>query len=204
MNTLNDNNISALEEMKQQMQILQQKIDSQVEINDKQMRRALRSNMSSVMLRQQYGFLLCLIVTPLLPYYIYELQQPLWMVLATLLYMLICDAFEVIAFLHMRRTNRLLSSSLIEAQQSLLSFKRFESRRILYVAPVMVIAFLAIFFYSIYQHGLWGDTTLPFLPLVVGALVGCIIGGGIGVLVFTRPLFRKIDELTQAIDELNS
>lgn len=203
MNTEN-NNISALDEMKQQLQLLQKRLDTQVEINDKQLRRAIHSGMSNMLKREFLGLFLCLILTPLLPLYIHELEQPMWMVIFTLVFMLICDAHQIVEYSYMYRTNRMMSSNLIETQQRLLKYKRLEILYLTYVAPVLVIGFMGTFLYSIYINGLFGDPNTSFLGVVIGGIVGCIIGGTIGIMTFVRPQFRKIDEVTQSIAELET
>lgn len=201
MNTEN-NNISALDEMKQQMQILQNKLDNQVEINDKQLRRAIHSGMSSMLNREMRGLLFSLIFTPLLPLYVYEIEQPMWMVIFTLVFMLLCDVIQIVEYSYMYRTSRMMSSNLIDTQQRLLKYKRLEVLYLTYAAPVMVIGFMGTFLYSVYINGLFGNTTTSFLPAVIGGVIGCIIGGVIGIMVFVRPQFRKIDEVTACIADI--
>lgn len=201
MNTENNTN-TTLDEMKQQLQILQKRLDSQVEINDKQLRRAIHSGMSNMLNREMRGLLLCLILTPLLPFYIHEIGQPLWTVIVSLVFMLLCDLLQIVEYSYMYRTSRMMSHNLVETQQRLLKYKRLEIFYLTYIAPVMVIGFMSTFLYSVHANGLFGDTTMPFIPAVVGGVIGCIIGGAIGIFTFVRPQFRKIDEVTQSIAEL--
>lgn len=202
MNT--ENNYTSLDEMKQQLQILQKRLDTQVEINDKQLRRAIHSGMSNMLNREMLGLLLCLILTPLFPLYIHEIGQPLWTVIFSLVFMLICVTLQIVEYSYMYRTSRMMSNSLVETQQRLLKYKRLEILRLTYIAPVMVIGFMGTFFYSIYTNGLFGETMSSFVPVIIGGIVGGIIGGVIGIMVFVRPQFRKIDEVTASISELET
>ena len=202
MNT--ENNLSSLDEMKQQLQILQKRLDSQVEINDKQLRRAIHSGMSNMLRREFLGLIMCLILTPLFPLYIHEIGQPLWTVIVSLVFMLLCDLLQIVEYSYMYRTSRMMSHSLVETQQRLLKYKRLEIFNLTYIAPVMVIGFMGTFFYSIYTNGLFGETMTSFIPVIIGGVVGGIIGGTIGIMAFVRPQFRKIDEVTQSIADLEN
>lgn len=202
MNT--ENNLSSLDEMKQQLQILQKRLDSQIEINDKQLRRAIHSGMSSMLRREFLGLIMCLILTPLLPLYIHEIGQPLWTVIVSLVFMLLCDLLQIVKYSYMYRTSSMMSHSLVETQQRLLKYKRLEIFYLTYIAPVMVIGFMDTFFYSIYTNGLFGETMTSFIPIIIGGVVGGIIGGTIGIMAFVRPQFRKIDEVTQSIANLEN
>ena len=202
MNT--ENNLSSLDEMKQQLQILQKRLDSQVEINDKQLRRASHRGLSNMLRREFLGLIMCLILTPLLPLYIHEIGQPLWTVIVSLVFMLLCDLLQIVEYSYMYRTSRMMSHSLVETQQRLLKYKRLEIFYLTYIAPVMVIGFMGTFFYSIYTNGLFGETMTSFIPVIIGGVVGGIIGGTIGIMAFVRPQFRKIDEVTQSIANLEN
>lgn len=202
MNT--ENNLSSLDEMKQQLQILQKRLDSQVEINDKQLRRAIHSGMSNMQRREFLGLIMCLILTPLFPLYIHEIGQPLWTVIVSLVFILLCDLIQIVEYSYMYRTSRMMSHSLVETQQRLLKYKRLEIFYLTYIAPVMVIGFMGTFFYSIYTNGLFGETMTSFIPVIIGGVVGGIIGGTIGIMAFVRPQFRKIDEVTQSIADLEN
>lgn len=202
MNT--ENNLSSLDEMKRQLQILQKRLDSQVEINDKQLRRAIHSGMSNMQRREFLGLIMCLILTPLFPLYIHEIGQPLWTVIVSLVFILLCDLIQIVEYSYMYRTSRMMSHSLVETQQRLLKYKRLEIFYLTYIAPVMVIGFMGTFFYSIYTNGLFGETMTSFIPVIIGGVVGGIIGGTIGIMAFVRPQFRKIDEVTQSIADLEN
>lgn len=202
MNT--ENNYTSLDEMKQQLQILQKRLDTQVEINDKQLRRAIHSGMSNMLNREMRGLIFTLIATPLLALYVHEIGQPMWTVIFTLVFMLLCTLLQIVEYSYMYSTSRMMSNSLVETQQRLLKYKRLEILYLTYIAPVMVIGFMGVFFYSIYHNGLFGETMTSFMPVIVGGVVGGIIGGTIGIMVFVRPQFRKIDEVTASIAELET
>lgn len=201
MNTENNNTI-ALEEMKLQLQILQNRLDNEVEIKDKQLRRAIHSRMSSIVRRELAGLLFCIIITPGLTYYIHLLQQPLWMVIFTFCFMLICIAFQGYEYAFISSTERMMGKNLLEIQKRLLAYKRMELRYLTYCAPVLVLSFLGVFLYSLYNNPLFGNYDGPFVPLIIGAFVGGCLGGVIGYFTFVRPQFRKIDEITTSIADL--
>ncbi len=205
MDAVNQNNISELEEMRKQFAILQEKLDKQVDINDKQMRKALSQGIGQMKNRDRQAVVVCLVgwVFVALAIYFMKLSVP---------FQIFTDVAMGVNFycslkykLHVNdfRTDRLANSDLVQTTQELLKYKRFNQNYLKYVAIPFVVVFVSWYSYEILVQT--GATTLrDYIFIIVPLLVGACVGGIFGYTKFYHPAVRQADDMLRQIEELQA
>ncbi len=163
-----------LENMRQQMATLKNKLNEQQIVNDRLMRRSMKNQVNSITRR---NYILMAVGLLMIPYgywcfvHLSGLSIPFWIV--TSIMMLIC-AGATFYNIRMISDPGLMSHSLVEARKKVARAKKFDSDWLLVGIP-MVLVWLGWFFYETYQQNhdyanglLWGG--------VVGGIIGAFIG----------------------------
>ena len=163
-----------LENMRQQMATLKNKLNKQEILNDRIMRRSMTKEVNTITRRYYFIMALCIFMVPY-GYWAFvvlsRLSVAFW--IATSIIMLICAGAT---YYNTRKINDpgLMSRSLVEASQKVASAKKFDSNWLLVGIP-MVILWLGWFCYETYLQNhdyanglLWGGC--------IGAVIGSICG----------------------------
>lgn len=187
------NNISGLEEMKQQMALLKQKLEQQKIVNEKVLRSAMKKKFFGLNKRVRMIFVLGIFVAFWAPAHFSILGASNWFCGATFAILLFC---ALKTFLYQRKLWRLnfAQTNLLELSQELTllrtRYKKWYKTALLMIVPWFV--WLSIEIYL--QQGpdsLW---------LIGGCLIGGIIGGLIGTRI-NNNIIRRTDELLEQIEE---
>ena len=193
-----NNNDFELEEMRQQMTTLKNKLNQQEIINDRLMRRSMRNEVSTI--TRRYNIIMALSVL-MVPYgywcfvVLIHLSISFWIV--TSIFMLICGAAT---FYNSRKISdpNLMNHNLVEARKKVASAKKFEANWLLFGIPAVILWF-SWFVYEIYQiQG--GDFNNGFFW---GGCVGGIIGAVCGIKVHFKTQ-RQYQDIIDQIEELTA
>lgn len=163
-----------LENMRQQMATLKNKLNKQEIVNDRFVRRSMRNEVNTINRRYYITMALSVLMVPY-GYWVFvklsHFSVAFW--IATSIFMLICAGAT---FYNSRQISDpgLMNHSLLEARKKVASAKKFDSEWLKFGIPT-VILWLGWFFYEVYQqnnelaNGLfWGG--------VIGGIIGCICG----------------------------
>lgn len=188
------NNTLELEQLRQQMSILKDKLDKQEIVNGRLMRQAMSNKLSWI---KKYIWFEIAILPPLLLLFagIHYSMQLSWWLYAFLALGLIID---VIADYRINKIdkNELLSGNLVDAGRKLVLMKR--QRAIAFgISMPLVVVWLIWFLYEL-LHSSHVATTEMARGLAAGGFVGGIIGGVIGFVVGTL-LFRRMQRTNDDI-----
>ena len=164
-----------LENMRQQMKTLKNKLNQQEIVNDRLMRRSMRNEVNKITRRYYIIMALCVFMLPY-GYWCFVklcgLSVFFWIV--TSIFMLICGGAT---FYNSRKINDpgLMNHNLVEARKKVASAKKFESNWLFFGIPA-VILWMTWFFYETYQINNNALTEGIFWGGCIGGVIGAICG----------------------------
>ena len=187
-----------LEEMRQQMTTLKNKLNQQEIVNDRLIRRSMRNEVSNI--NRRYNIIMAIGIL-MVPYgywcFVKLAGLSIFFWIATSIFMLICAGAT---FYNSRKISDpgLMSHSLVEARKKVASAKKFESNWLLFGIPA-VILWMGWFFYETYQiQG--GDFYNGFF---LGGCIGGIIGAIIGIKIHLKTQ-RQYQDVIDQIEDLTA
>ncbi len=187
-----------LEEMRQQMTTLKNKLNQQEIVNDRLIRRSMRNEVNSI--TRRYNIIMAIGIL-MVPYgywcFVKLVGLSIFFWIATSIFMLICAGAT---FYNSRKISDpgLMSHSLVEARKKVASAKKFESNWLLFGIPA-VILWMGWFFYETYQiQG--GDFYNGFF---LGGCIGGIIGAIIGIKIHLKTQ-RQYQDVIDQIEDLTA
>ena len=146
-----NNNDFDLEEMRQQMSTLKNKLNKQEIVNERLIRRSMRNEVNSITRR---NYILLAVTIFMIPYGYWAFimlsgfSMAFW--IGTCILMLICGG-GIFYNTHRISDPGLMSNSLIKAREKVASAKKFDSDWLMFGIPAIIL-WLGWFFYEIYQQ----------------------------------------------------
>ena len=181
-----------LENMRQQMTTLKNKLNQQEIVNDRLIRRSMRNEVNTINRRYYVLMALAVLMVPY-GYWVFvklcHFSIAFW--IGTSIFMLICGGAT---FYNSRKISDpgLMSNSLVEARKKVASAKKFDSDWLKFSIPALIL-WLGWFFYEVYQQN---------NELVNGLLWGGIIGGIIGAICGFKIHFKTQHQYQDIIDQI--
>ncbi len=181
------------EEMRQQMNILKEKLQQQEIVNEKVFRRSTRKSLKGINRRYTFVSILCILMVPYSYWAFVKLTgMSIWLWLATCVLMLI-------AFVYTQYTGRFISSrvfekDLVQARAKVAKAKKLDHDWLKIGIPLIVL-WLAYFGYEMYKVTGGEDSIYILVMCVVCAL----LGGAVGLKVH----FKNQDNYEQVIEEID-
>ena len=189
------------EEMRQQLDILKNKLDNQTLINDKLIRQSMLNKMSFMKKYTWVSFLVLLFI-----YYGYNevrimFNMSWWFYGFTVLVMTFCVCFD--AYINRFNKEAFLNGDLIATSLQMQRMKKLRKRSLLYGIFFMTIwvSWFVIELYNGSGAANGGENTSMFYGMLVGGGVGLIAGVAIGIWLYLR-MQRINSDIIQQIDEL--
>lgn len=186
-----------LDEMRQQLSLLQHRLDHQVEISDRQMRKAVTSRVASLRSFHNMGIVFSIVCALFVIFGVYEQGVRLPFLVATIVLFTLNTVSGF--FLQARKQDCRTASDMIAAARSMQRYKMLNNRYLACGIPVVIM--WAIWY--VYEICLVAGytTTKAFLGLLVCCTVGGVIGGLIGYYTFHRPAMRRADKIIAQVEE---
>lgn len=187
-----------LEEMREQMITLKQKLNQQEIVNDRLVRRSMRNEVGTITRRYYITMALAVLMIPY-GYWVFvklsHFSVAFW--IASSIFMLACGAAT---FYNSRKISDpgLMSHSLVEARRKVASAKKFDADWLLIGIPATIL-WLAWFFYEVYQQ----DNDMFVNGLFWGGCIGGLIGGVIGFMIHLKTQ-RQYQAIIDQIEDLTS
>ena len=181
-----------LENMRQQMATLKDKLNKQEIVNDRLIRRSMRSEVNTINRRYYVIMALAVLMVPY-GYWVFvklsHFSVAFW--IGTSIFMLICAGAT---FYNSRQISDpgLMNHSLLEARKKVASAKKFDSDWLKFSIPTLIL-WLGWFFYGVYQQN---------NELANGLLWGGIIGGIIGAIIGFMIHFKTQRQYQNIIDQI--
>lgn len=196
-------NIEEFDEMRKQFALLQDRLDRQVEINEQQMKKALKKGIGQMRGRDHTAVLVCFVGWIFVGATCYVMNLPLAFQLFVDIGMGINFLCSIFMKLHVNdfRMDGMASADLVRTSQELLRYKRNNQNYMKYVSIPYILVFVGWFIYLILmEHGV--SSVKDVAIIVAPMLIGAFIGGVIGVMKFYLPSIRQADEMLAQIKEL--
>jgi 4-amino-4-deoxy-L-arabinose transferase-like glycosyltransferase len=181
------------EEMRQQMNILKEKLQKQEIVNEKVFRRSTRKSLKGINRRYTFVSILCILMVPYSYWAFVKLTgMSIWLWLATCVLMLI-------AFVYTQYTGRFISSrvfekDLVQARAKVAKAKKLDHDWLKIGIPLIVL-WLAYFGYEMYKVTGGEDS----IYIVVMCVVCALLGGAVGLKIH----FKNQDNYEQVIEEID-
>ena len=189
------NNDFELENMRLQMQTLKNKLNQQEIVNDRLMRRSMRSEVSNIKRRYYVIMALCMLMIPY-TYLVFVMNEGLSLAfwIGTSIFMLVCAGATFYNSLNVNSSS-MMSNNLIAVGQRMARAKKFDANW-LFVGIPSVILWLTWLSWELYQKYA-EDTKYMFYGVICGAVLGSIIG----IRIHTRTQ-RQYQDIIDQIEDL--
>ena len=189
-----------LEEMRQQMAVLKEKLEKQEIVNDQLMRNTIGTKLRKFKVEQRRKIIfivLGLIYIPAILHYL--LHADLWFIILTVVFFAVAGLYDTYYTWGINDED-LQNKRLLETRERIIVMKRMNARWLWFSIPFVIVWFI-LFVWQVYSndselHAAGGTT-----PIVIGAVVGGVIGGLIGMAKYKKQQ-RRATELIEEIEEL--
>lgn len=193
------NDFQELEDMRQQISLLKEKLDKESIVNDKLMRNIMSTKIGNV---NSYLLKLRILIpfTMALVYFDFVILFPL-----STEFMIVTQIMLVGFGIYIYLNKRLLASAdiacgnLVEESKKLLCFKKREIRYIFFGMPTCV-AWMVWCFYELLHCGKEQD---EIICVIIGASIGAIFGFGYSIRKF-RMIMRNINSVVSQIEDIST
>lgn len=183
-----------LQEMREQLAILKQKLDNESIVNEHLMREVTRQKVRRLNRNVWQEGLSCLFVITFGSYAFCQLGLSYWFIGATVVLMLVCFLATFIP--HRRiKMNEIMSGDLLSVAKQIRKLKHFYQEWLKYGIPA-VIVWVGWFAFEVFQSY---DNWKLALSIIIGCIVGACAGGLIGYK-HHRQLVGEMDELIHDIE----
>ena len=194
MENSNLNKMNELEAMREQMQLLKQKLDNQEIVSDQLLRKAMSGKMSWI---KKYIWFELLVLLPLCTLNFVGLKMMYsslswWPILAILLLLLVEILLDF--FINNISSTDWLSENLLQTAGKLVKMKKLRWWQLICSLPVAIVLFWWLF--SQFPDDLR-------MPMTIGGTIGGVIGFGVGVSILLK-MQRTNDELITQIHEIKN
>ncbi|MBP5387923.1 MAG: hypothetical protein J6Y97_11130 [Prevotella sp.] len=186
-------NNNDFEEMRQQMNILKEKLQQQEIVNDRIFHRSMKRNVKGINRRYTVVSILCILMVPYSYWAFVKLTgMSIWLWLATCILMLI-------VFVYTQYTGRFLNSRILEKDLVQARTKMAKAKKLdhdwLKIGIPLIILWLGYFGYEMCKVYDGED----FIYIVVMCVVCAMLGAAVGLKVH----FKNQDDYAQIIEEID-
>ena len=193
-----EQNINELQELREQLAALNQKLDKQAEINDNMIRKALDASIGRLQSLGSKKFFWCIIATVVVLTITIFQGVSLALIIATALFMGINTYMGYV--LMQKEKSMDGSSDLIGTMNKVLDYKKYNRDTTLFMLPVAIL--WAVWYVADIGRVLGLTATKEYAGLAIACLIGGIIGGIIGYFTAYRPSMKEADEILGQIKEI--
>ena len=192
---MNATNNFEMDEMRQQMETLKKKLDAQEIVNDRLMRRSMKSTANKIVQRHNVVMAAGILMIPF-GYFSFVmaggLSIPFW--IATCIFMVLSAAATYYIGFDLR-DSRLMQGKLLEVRRKVARAKKLENQW-LFISIPLVILWLAWFVYEAMLQNVDGNRS------GYGLMVGGAIGGIIGLIIGFSLHFKTQRQYQEIIDQI--
>lgn len=196
----NMNRDAEWEEMRQQLTLLQEKLEKQAVINENQIKRAISTNLGSIHRRDILSIVVCAFAVLYVGAQCHLMGFALWFQIFTFVLLSACLIGSFMLRFRGNRCQDMASANLVDTAKQLQRYKRNNYLWIRYALPIALIWVVCYLREFILMTGM--EDTSYIVGLITAAIVGGVIGGCIGYFGLMRPAMRKADEVLAQIKEI--
>jgi hypothetical protein len=185
------------EDMRQQLNILKEKLQHQAIVNDQIFRRSMKRNVMSINRRYTFISILCILTIPY-AYWAFVVMAGMsfyfWLATAVLLLVSFCYTI----YNGRNLNSKLVERDLVDARLKVANAKKLDADWLKMGIPLSVL-WLAYFFYEQYRINNGSDWRYMVAAGVIGAIVGFAIG-----LQFHLKIQSDYEQIINEIDDFTS
>lgn len=183
-----------LQEMKEQLAILTQKLNKEAIVNERLIRQSIKKD---VLKTQRHSFIKAIVIAFCIPFTIWNFHQigtSLWLCAFTTFFLGLALTYDYFTHRNLR-SNEAMQGNLIEVRKKVVSIKQ-AYKNWLKIGIPFIILWCPWFLYEVSLQ-----THIPQEAIVLGFASGVIIGGAIGIREYLK-LQRTTDEILQQINDI--
>lgn len=196
MNEINDNNIQELNEMRNQLCLLKQKLNEQEIVNEKLMRKVTSERLSKINREGKIYSIIAAICVPINYLILQMAGTSTAFNIVTILYLLVCIGVSV----YSRRginPEDVINGNLVTTKKKMLSYKTLCNKWLIGVTPFLLVWF------GWFMYELAADDSDFNTGAIVGGCVGAVVGTICGI-IYHKKSMKNIDSAIQEITELTN
>jgi len=184
-------------EMKEQLRTLQERLDHQVEINEKQLKKAIGEGINGLRRRDRRELFFCVFAAFFVTGIAMSQELTPYFICATFIFLMLNAAWKY----YLKFGDKEMSSmDMVETSKQLLLYKERSRKSLIYGLPIALV-WAIWYMYEISQtFGLTERSQI--ISLILTCSLGGLFGGIIGYLRFYRPSMATADRLLNQIKEL--
>lgn len=196
MNEINDNNIQELNEIRNQLRLLKQKLNEQEIVNEKLMRKVTRERLSKINREGKIYSIIAAICVPINYLILQMAGTSTAFNIVTILYLLVCIGVSV----YSRRginPEDVINGNLVTTKKKMLTYKALCNKWLIGVTPFLLVWF------GWFMYELAADDSDFNTGAIVGGCVGAAVGTICGI-IYHKKSMKNIDNAIQEITELTN
>lgn len=200
---INDSQLDELQEMREQLKLLQQRLDERVDFDEKMIRKAMQRNASNLLLWEWGVLALCsfALVFVMLEVRNYGLSILFQSFTAVFLLSLVLVQCWSVWFVSKKRKD-VIDGNLMRVGERIVTYKKAD-RRIKAISIPVAILWCLCYIHSVLEV-IRPDASLAFqMGFYTAGILGGAFGGGLGFLAY-RKMMSLVNELQQQINDLKS
>ena len=187
-----------LENMREQMNTLKNKLDKQTILNDRFIRQSMNKTASDISRRYNLIMALCIFMIPY-GYWVFvklcDFSLAFWIV--TSIFMLVCGGATYYNSRNVNDTN-LMRNNLVEASRKMARAKKFEANWLFFGIPAVILWF-GWFMYNMYTQ----NSDALHEGIFWGGCVGGLIGSILGIRIHIKTQ-RQYQEIIDTIEDITA
>ena len=187
-----------LQQMKEQLAILTQKLDKETIVNERLMRQAMKTKASWL---RRKAILESVVTLIMIPYFLWVMPGlcgiSMEFCIFTCFFMVLALGYNYYIHTHFR-PDKFVHGDLLEARKDTLMLKKFYSNWLKFIGIPFLVVFFTWFIHDMTQviHG------EELKGVLGGMVIGAVIGGIIGVYRYNK-VQRTADEILEQIEEIS-
>lgn len=194
MNEIYDNNMMELEEMREQLNLLKQKLSEQEIVSEKLMRKVTSERLSKINNEGRITVAVAAIFAPLNVFILRDAGLSTVFIIVTTIYFLVCAVFSIYSRKGIN-PNDVINGNLIETHKKMVKYKTLCNRWLMGVIPFLVLWF-GWFLMELNNSGSGPDKSS-----MIGGCVGAVIGTIFGTLYYKKSQ-KNLNDAIQEIEDL--
>ncbi len=194
MNNISNNDMTELENMRNQLNILKQKLDEQKIVNDRLMRKVTSERISKINKEGKIYAILTTFYIPINVFILWKIGMSVAFDIVTNLFLIVCLVFSI----YSRRginPDDVINGSLVELKKKMLKYKSLGNKWLMIGIPFLAVWF-CWFMLELYDGG--SDFNKGAM---IGGCIGAVIGSVCGAIYYHKSK-KNLDSAIQEINDL--
>lgn len=203
-NSIQNNSDLDIQTMREQLMLLQRKLDERICFEDAMLRKAMKHSAAQLLQWEWVGLFICILAFVMAVPQVYQMHLSQGMQIFTTIWlgtMVLVQVWSV-WFVSMKRRD-VIRGNLLRASQRIVIYKRVDRCCKRIFIPILLIWMLVYLNEVVAQSPIATNSAAYRAGVYVGGIVGALLGGGIGWLIY-RKMMGVVNELQEQINDFKS